>query len=91
MTRRKKLRLIKAERRFRDEGLSMNEEDQLREHIMNRDDVQGLSIRHGWTTWVEVTMFNGQRYLEDEFWTTDSLRNIVKKIYNSVINKPNQQ
>jgi len=88
MKRRKKYKLIKRLRLFRDKAMKIKDESDLINHIHSINEVYSVKVEHGWTTWVTVKMESGESFFESQFWAIDSLKTIANNIYQFLIKPP---
>lgn len=84
-SRRRKLKLIRKWRRFRDNINNSNNENDAEEYITSLPDFRSISIDHGWETWVTVYFRNMMEFTEHSIFPIDSLIKIGNEIYKQKI------
>lgn len=85
MSRRSRMRLCRRLRSIVNRTSKAQNEEDMRDLLINLDYVQLVSIQHGWTTWVTVKLFSGEEFIERKFWAVDSLKIIAGQIYRNLI------
>lgn len=81
MKRKRRLMFLRKLRNVRDFVLNTNDAALIKEKLMTLEFVSGITIEHGWTTWVTVELNDGTEFIERKFWTSESLQKIMKEIY----------
>lgn len=87
MTRRKRLQQARFWRQFITDVNQQTGQEELKALMIRLSEVRTIQIEHGWTTWVTVTLNNKRKFVDNNVFPLESLRNIANQIYRYAVNE----
>lgn len=87
MTRRKRLQQVRFWRQFITDVNKQPGLEELKALMIRLSEVRTIQIEYGWTTWVTVTLNNQKKFVDNNVFPLESLRNIAHQIYRYAVNE----